>query len=218
MRNFFTKLFIRLINPNLLIDAIDVDLVANKIEKRKIEKNLGKVSAHQTSRFYEEAVVNNMQENPKKIVIGANSHLRCFLQIFKQGGAISIGKDCYAGENSKIWSAASIQIGDRVLISHGVNIHDNISHPINSQKRHNDYLRILGQNNEDASNFDLKPLPVLIKNDAWIGFNATILKGVTIGEGAIIGACSVVTKDVPDWTIVGGNPAQIIKIIPENER
>ena len=51
-----------------------------------------------------------------------------------------------------------------------------------------------------------------------MGARVIILKGVTIGEGSIVGAGSVVTKDVPDWTIVGGNPAKIIRVIPENER
>ncbi len=53
--------------------------------------------------------------------------------------------------------------------------------------------------------------PVLIKEGAWIGFNACILKGVTIGKGAVIGAGSVVTKDVPDFAVVAGNPAEILK-------
>ena len=48
--------------------------------------------------------------------------------------------------------------------------------------------------------------------------NVTILKGVTIGEGAIVGACSVVTKDVPAWTVVAGNPAKVIKIIKKDEK
>ena len=60
--------------------------------------------------------------------------------------------------------------------------------------------------------------PISIKNKAWIGFNSIILKGVTIGEGAIVGAGSVVTKDVPPYTIVAGNPARIIREIPEHER
>ena len=60
--------------------------------------------------------------------------------------------------------------------------------------------------------------PIVIKDKAWIGFNSIILKGVTIGEGAIVGAGSVVTKDVPPYTIVAGNPARIVREIPENER
>ena len=54
---------------------------------------------------------------------------------------------------------------------------------------------------------------MIIKDYAWISYNACILKGVTIGEGAIIGAGSVVTKDVPAWTVVAGNPAKIVRHI-----
>ena len=55
--------------------------------------------------------------------------------------------------------------------------------------------------------------PIKICNDAWIGMNVIVLKGVTIGEGAIVGAGSVVTKDVPAWSVVAGNPACIIKYL-----
>lgn len=53
--------------------------------------------------------------------------------------------------------------------------------------------------------------PIIIGDDAWIGFNAIILKGVTIGEGAVVGAGAVVTKDVPPYTVVAGNPAGVVK-------
>ncbi|MCF2661720.1 hypothetical protein I6E42_06300 [Pseudoflavonifractor phocaeensis] len=53
--------------------------------------------------------------------------------------------------------------------------------------------------------------PIVIKDRAWLGFNAIILKGVTIGDGAVVGAGSVVTKDVPDYAVVGGNPDKILK-------
>jgi len=52
--------------------------------------------------------------------------------------------------------------------------------------------------------------PIMIEDDVWIGFNAAILKGVTIGKGAVVGACAVVLHDVPPYTIVGGNPARRI--------
>ena len=58
--------------------------------------------------------------------------------------------------------------------------------------------------------------PIIIHSNVWIGMNCIILKGVTIGQGAIVAAGSVITKDVPPWTIVGGNPARAIKeISPE---
>ncbi len=64
----------------------------------------------------------------------------------------------------------------------------------------------------------VKSAPIIVNDKAWIGFEVVVLKGVTIGEGAIIGSRSVVTKDVPEWTIVAGNPAQFVREIPANER
>lgn len=197
---------------------IDVSEIQSTIESNRNRKIIHQLTIGTHSKFYPESFVNNLQNDKTKIVIGNNTHIRGFLQLFKQGGHIEIGNDCYIGENTKIWSAESIYIGNRVLIAHNVNIHDNISHPLSSKERHDDYYRILGLNNKDAAQFDLRTKPVVIKDDAWIGFNVTILKGVTIGQGAIIGACTLVTKDVPDWAVVAGNPAQVIRIIPENER
>ncbi len=64
---------------------------------------------------------------------------------------------------------------------------------------------------KDAKYLDIKSAPVVIEDHVWIGFNLAILKGVTMGKGAIIGAGSVVTKDVEPFTVVAGNPAKIIK-------
>ncbi len=75
-----------------------------------------------------------------------------------------------------------------------------------------DYLN--GNNftvNKDWSNVKSKPIKICDK--VWIGFDVVILKGVTIGEGAIVGARSVVTKDVEPWTVVAGNPVKFIKNI-----
>jgi len=218
--SFLLKIAAKILNSKLVFKNpyFDFKIIGTRLNDLKIIKCLEQVTIENGSKFYEQAEVNNLQQNNGKIKIGTNTHIRGNLQIFQQGGKIDIGDLVYVGENSKIWSASEIIIGNQVLISHNVNIHDNISHPINSEMRIRDYKRILGIESHDAESFDLKPISIIIKDKAWIGFNSIILKGVTIGEGAIIGAGSVVTKDVPDWTIVAGNPAKIIREIPENER
>lgn len=65
------------------------------------------------------------------------------------------------------------------------------------------------------SKYPHKPLPVLIKRGAAVGINALIIPGVTIGEGSVIGAGSVVTKDVPDWCVVAGSPSRVIRYLPK---
>ena len=134
------------------------------------------------------------------------------LVLFGHGGEIAIGNDCFIGSGTRIWSGKKISIGNNVLISHNVSIHDNNSHPINSAERRGDYeFFYLNGRLRDKDNYDLKDAEVTICNDAWLGFNSTVCKGVRIGAGAIIGAYSFVTKNVPDYAIVVGNPARIIK-------
>jgi maltose O-acetyltransferase len=161
------------------------------------------------SRLHPESDIANFQNAKGAISIGRSSHIRGELLVFAHGGAIHIGETCYVGENTRIWSAASITIGDRVLISHGVNIHDNLSHSVSASSRHNHFLKII-TSGHPAVVSDIPAAAVVIEDDVWIGFNAAILKGVTIGKGAVVGAASVVTKDVPAYTIVAGNPAKPI--------
>lgn len=154
-------------------------------------------------------MVLNTQKNPDKIIIGDHTHIRGELFLFGHGGRISIGDHCYIGEQTKIWSAGNIEIGNGVLIAHQVNIHDNISHPLDTNARYKHAIDIL-EKGHPTSGLDLKESQVIIQDYAWIGFNSSILKGVNIGKGAIVGACSVITKDVPDYAIVVGNSSNII--------
>jgi len=64
----------------------------------------------------------------------------------------------------------------------------------------------------------VKMMPVIIKDKVWLGAKVIVLKGVTIGEGAVVGAGSVVVNDVPPWTLVAGNPARVIRALPSEER
>lgn len=143
------------------------------------------------------------------IVIGSKCIIACQLHTFGHGGRIEVGDHCFIGENSRVWSADHIHIGHRVLISHDVNIHDFISHSLSAADRHRHFTDIF-TGGHPGTLHGVPSKPVVIEDDAWIGFGATILKGVTIGKGAIVGARAVVTKDVPPFTIVVGNPAGAI--------
>ena len=135
------------------------------------------------------------------------------LKFDRENARISIGKKSFI--NGSIIAAKSIEIGDDVMISWGVTIVDHNSHSLSFSQRADDVVNWrVGK--KDWTH--VKIAPVKISSKVWIGFNSVILKGVTIGAGAIVGAGSVVTKDVPAWTIVAGNPARVIREIPENER
>lgn len=97
------------------------------------------------------------------------------------------------------------------MISHGVNIFDNQTHPLMPQARHNHFRSIMEGGH--PRNIDLGDSAVSIQDDAWISAGAIILKGVTIGHGAVVGAGSVVTRDVPPLTVVAGNPARHVRMI-----
>lgn len=160
--------------------------------------------------FYPESIVENIPNDPLLIQVGEGSHIRGTLLVFKYGGKISIGKNCYVGDGTRIWSGEDIEIGDNVLISHNVNIIDTNSHELNSVERSERYTELVNFGHWSKKG-SIITAPIVIKDYAWISFNATILKGVKIGKGAIVAAGCVVTKDVPDFAIVAGNPAQIIK-------
>jgi acetyltransferase-like isoleucine patch superfamily enzyme len=151
------------------------------------------------------------------IKVGNRTLIRGDLLTFGHGGRITIGDDCFVGRGSHIWSAIDISIADRVLISHNVNIFDNLTHPISAIDRHLQFRHIVTKGHP-KSKINLGERRICIENDALICCSSIVLRGVTIGEGAIIGAGSVVTKDIPPWTIVAGNPAHVIREIPENER
>lgn len=133
-------------------------------------------------------------------------------------GNVIVGNHSYIGGGTFI-SRSSIEIGDNVTIAWGGTFYDHDSHSLDYKMRRKDIDEELndirsGSNfikNKDWSVVNSKPIKIC--DDAWIGMNVIILKGVTIGEGAIVGAGSVVTKDVPAWTIVAGNPARVVREI-----
>lgn len=160
-------------------------------------------------RLFLSSRIDNLHGDPDNIRLGKNCMVRGQILIFPSGGKIRLGDFSFVGENARIWSSKGVTIGDRVLISHGVNIHDNDAHPISASARRKQVEQIFLQGHPEAHD-DVSSDAIVIEDDAWIGFNGTILKGVTIGRGAVVAAGAVVTKNVEPYTIVGGNPARVI--------
>jgi acetyltransferase-like isoleucine patch superfamily enzyme len=177
------------------------DYLDNKSKLNNLKEN--------NSFFSKSCIIENNSGDPNKIIVGSNCSINGYLLVYNHGGKISIGNDCFIGPATRIWSATQIKIGNRVLISHNVNIHDNNSHPLKSKERHNDFKEIYKNGLPLIASYNEKQITIC--DDVWIGFNSTILKGVFVGRGAIIGSNTVVTKDVPPFAVVVGNPAKIIK-------
>ena len=143
----------------------------------------------------------------QSVEVDEQAQLDCTTEIAREvriGSHARIGRHTYVQVGTEILSA---EIG--AFCSIGTSCHIGMyEHPIDNVSTSSRlYLKML-----DAKDFytDI-PQPAVIGNDVWIGSNSTILGGVRIGDGAVIGAGAVVTKDVPPYAVVGGVPAKIIK-------
>lgn len=175
------------------------------------------VTLDPTAVVHDSAVFRNLCRAEGAIRVGAHTHIRGEVLTFWNAGEVSIGDHCYVGEGSRIWSQASVRIGNDVLISHLVDIHDTDGHPVDAEDRVEDGRSILQGRGYFLPTKTLSA-PVVIGDRVWIGFKASVLKGVRIGEGAIVAAGAVVTKDVPPFAVVAGNPAVVIRSANEASR
>lgn len=131
---------------------------------------------------------------------------------------------CEIGDDVKIGTFVEVQKGARIgnnckisshtFICEGVTIEDDVFVGHNVTFINDLYPRATNENGRLQNESDWNCIPTVVKRGASIGSSATLLCGVTIGEGAIIGAGSVVTKDVPPFAVVAGNPARVIRRLP----
>ena len=185
--------------------------IANKIDQdSRLDVFSEDVIIHPSSKILQDRIT---LKNNCSVTVDEDTQVDGFIFFDKENAKVSIGRRSFV--NAMIVSAESIDIGDDVLIAWGTTIVDHNSHSISFSKRSEDVINWM-QGKKDWSH--VKTSPVKICDKVWIGFYTIILKGVAIGEGSVVGAGSVVTKDVPPWTIVAGNPAKIIREIPEDER
>ena len=157
--------------------------------------------------------INNDKQSLNNVSLGKNTRIFNFVNAYgcsiddhsKIGAFVEIQKGAVIGKNCKISSHSficeGVHIEDNVFIGHGVMFTNDL------------FPRATNPDGSPQTDSDWTVVETKVKKGASIGSNATILCGITIGENALIGAGSVVTKDVPPNTIVAGVPAKIIKTI-----
>ena len=152
--------------------------------------------------------------------LGADSHVYSQFNFVLPDARITVGERCQLGAVNFVCST-SIEVGDDVLMAWGINILDSDHHSLYWEERQHDVERcrrdyVESDGRAIGASHDWSVVarkPVRIGSKSWIGFNAIILKGVTLGEGVIIAPGSVVTHDIPAWTMAGGNPCKPIRRI-----
>jgi len=149
--------------------------------------------------------------------IGEGSHIFSTFALLRPEAKITVGKRCQLGASHFV-AAERITVGDDVLMAWGVTVMDTDAHSLEWEFRQHDVARAYKDYIADPSNLiktkDWSHVAVAaidIADRCWIGFNASILKGVSVGNNAVIGACSVVVRNVPAFTLAAGNPAAAIK-------
>lgn len=143
-----------------------------------------------------------------EISIGDYVICRGTISCQKEGARFSIGKRSFVGSGSTLVSTELVTVGDDILIAHDCYITDTDGHSLSPEIRRMD-IPNRWKNFRDWS--VVNSSPVLIENDAWVGPRVTILKGVTIGECAVVCAGSVVTRNVAPMTVAAGVPAREVK-------
>lgn len=192
-------------DSNSIFDAVPFqkDIFERLLVGETIFPNDSQIGRLRAEAFAVKALLNQMNNavNPEEITQILSKILDKELQdvtVFTPlyincGKHITIGKNVFINFDCTFLALGGITIEDDVLIGPKVSVITE-NHPLNPEERKG-----------------LTGKPILIKKNAWIGANATILPGVTIGENAVVAAGAVVSKDVPDNTIVGGIPAKFIK-------
>ncbi len=191
-------LFFYIINYTFCIEEIRIDLREALKDKEALAE--GKKDVQTNHKFnlavpFSEEYFSLMRELFYN-QIGENSIVYNQLTVVRPKN-VKIGKNVTVMNGALMMSAGGITLEDNVLIAANVQLISN---------NHDPYVREI-----------ITCKPVVIKYGAWVGAGATILPGVTVGKYAIVGANSVVNKDIPDYAIAVGSPAKVIKYLDKNK-
>jgi acetyltransferase-like isoleucine patch superfamily enzyme len=147
-----------------------------------------------------------------EVSIGAGSDIAGWIVVEAPGAQVSIGDRTSIGGGTLLDAALGIAIGNDVMIAFDVLVMDHDSHSLDFAERRTDVTEWLAGRKDWTH---VSRSAVIINDGAWIGARAIVLKGVRVGAGAVVAAGSVVTRDVPPWTLVAGVPARVIRQLPD---
>ena len=192
--------------------------IVERMKHRSVRKHRMRVSIPASTRLLRRFSVRFLASPQDRLYlkVGENCLLNAAVTFESTAGSVSIGDRTYIGTDTQIISRSRIEIGSDVTMAWGITIYDHNSHSLDWRQRQR-VVRHFFERYGEADCFDtldwsdVRAAPIVIRDRVWIGFGAVILKGVTIGEGAVIGACSVVAKDVEPYTVVAGNPAVLLR-------
>lgn len=197
-----------------------INRLVGYVRSRECRKNLGRLGTLEVGRggdilasFAFGPLVNTRTCSLK---VGAGSLLRGMVTLAKDGATLNIGANTAVNGMTNFSIAGGVEIGNNVLVSYECMIMDHDGHSIDPSLRSADLPDLLA--GRPKTWIDVKAAPIKIGDFAWIGARAIILKGVSIGEGAIVASGAVVTRDVPSFAIVAGNPATMIGEVPTGKR
>lgn len=211
-----------------MVSGFNEDLNMYSFVRHKLKEILFKAYLKKVSKFMEgqnvcympgfRLTILNPAWDKKYVKVGKNTMLDCQIHFESGEGEVIIGDQVYIGASTLI-CRTRIEFESNIFVAWGTYFYDHDSHSLHYEDRRRDLVQQVEnyrqgkdfRTNKNWSVVNSKPIKVC--SDAWIGMNCIILKGVTIGAGAIVAAGSVVTKDVPPWAVVAGNPARLVKYV-----
>jgi acetyltransferase-like isoleucine patch superfamily enzyme len=153
-------------------------------------------------------------ESRDQLVLGNHVILGKVVFHVHERGALRVG-DYSALSGVRIECAERVEIGRYCQVSYNVEIHDNNSHPVEPDARREQIVGVHHDKARFGSIYLSDTSPVRIGDNVWIGHDVIILKGVHIGDNAIVATGSVVTRDVPAHVIAAGNPARVVRVLAQ---